>query len=97
MNMGNQGDTKFGLTPEAVMAMLEANQGRDPNPGENTNMLCYNCGQYGHRLDGCKFARNADLVAKIFQAQGTSHASTVGSSDMHCRHVGVCPKTLICA
>jgi hypothetical protein len=48
MSMGNTGNTNFGLTPEAVMAIMEALQGRDPNQGDNTNMLCYNCRQYGH-------------------------------------------------
>jgi hypothetical protein len=64
------GNANFGWTLEAVMATMEASQGRDPNQGDNPNMLCYNCGQYGHCSDGCKNTRNADLVAQIFQSQG---------------------------
>jgi Zinc knuckle len=50
-------------------------------------MLCYNCGQYGHRSDGCKNPRNADLVAKIFQAQGhkpCEHCGRFGHAPQAC-------------
>jgi Zinc knuckle len=48
-------------------------------------MLCYNCGQYGHRSDGCKNPRNADLVAKMFQAQGRKPCE-------HCGRYGHAPQ-----
>jgi hypothetical protein len=89
----NMGYANFGLSLEAVMAIMEALQGRDLNQGD-PNMLCYNCGKYGHCSDGCKNVRNADLVAQIFKHRVVSHASIVDDLGICHKSVGVCHRML---
>jgi Zinc knuckle len=70
-NMGyNLGNNNCVMTPEAVMAIVEAAKGLDTNQLDTTMMLCYNCGQFGHRLDRCRNARNFDLVPQTLKSQG---------------------------
>jgi Zinc knuckle len=41
-------------------------------------MLCYNCGQFGHRSDGCRNARHYELVQQTLMAQGRKPCKNCG-------------------
>jgi Zinc knuckle len=57
-NKGNMGyivgNSNYMMTPDAVMAIVEAAKGQDVNQINTTTMLCYNCGQFGHWSDRCR-------------------------------------------
>jgi Zinc knuckle len=79
-NMGynNMGNSNYMMTPEAVMAIVEAAKGRDMNQLDTMTMLCYNCRQFGHRSDRCRNARNYDLVQQTLMAQGQKPCENCG-------------------
>jgi Zinc knuckle len=80
------GNFNYRMTPEVVMAIVEAAKGRDANQLDTTTMLCYSCGQFGHWSDRCKNARNFELVAQILRAQGHEPCE-------HCGKFGHLPNT----
>jgi Zinc knuckle len=41
-------------------------------------MLCYSCGQYGHRSNECKNAKNFELVAQVLKVQGRTPCEHCG-------------------
>jgi Zinc knuckle len=70
----------MGVTPEMLMAMNGQDQIETPN------LICYNCGQFGHRSEGCTNAKNFDLAAQVLRSQG--HNPCEG-----CRRFGHQPAT----
>jgi Zinc knuckle len=64
-----------------MMAIMQATKGNDNNQIDTSMMLCYSCGQYGHRSNECKNAKNFELAAQVLKVQGWSPCE-------HCRRFG---------
>ena len=89
MSVGETGPMKsvMGVTPEMVMAMIQASKGQGQAQIDGSTMLCYNCGQYGHRSNVCEGPRNIELVAQILKAQGKNpcpHCGRFGHNPTLC-------------
>jgi Zinc knuckle len=73
-NYGGPGGVGAGtagsLTPEIMMAIIQATRAQSRTPGDTTGMLCYNCGQYGHRSNECTNSKNLALVTQVLTSQG---------------------------
>jgi Zinc knuckle len=78
IRFNNMGNNNYMMTPEAVMAIVEAAKVRDLNQLGTMTMLCYNCGQFGHRSDRCRNARNYELVQQTLMAQGQKPCENCG-------------------
>jgi Zinc knuckle len=59
-----------GITPEIMMAIIQATRAQSRTPGDTTGMLCYSCGQTGHRSNECSNPKNLALVTQVLTAQG---------------------------
>jgi hypothetical protein len=73
--IGGGGQGGFGaagnmITPEIMMAMIQATKTQTKAPGDTTTMLCYHCGQVGHRSNDCQNPKNFELVTQVMLAQG---------------------------
>jgi Zinc knuckle len=65
----------MGHTQEMIMAMTG---NRDQSQIGPQVMICYNCGQFGHRSEGCTNAKNFDLVVQVLRAQGRNTCDQCG-------------------
>jgi hypothetical protein len=80
-----------GITAEMMLAIIQAAKGSGGGGGvpaqiDTTTMLCYCCGQYGHRTNDCKNPKNHELVKQVLMAQGKSPCE-------HCGRFGHHPST----
>jgi Zinc knuckle len=61
---------RMGVTPEMVMALMQSGRGKEQLQTGMSTMLCYGCGQYGHRANDCNNPRNFELVSQVLKAKG---------------------------
>jgi hypothetical protein len=68
-----------GMTAEMVMALIQAAvpghgtpaiKPAEPAQIDQSTMICYQCGQFGHRSNECKNPKNHALAAQVLKAQG---------------------------
>ena len=76
-NVGGMGGGPTMITPEIMMAMIQATKAQ-PKAGDTSNMLCYNCGQVGHRSNDCRNPKNLELVTQVMTAQGRKPCNHCG-------------------
>jgi Zinc knuckle len=69
-NYGGPSSAVTGITPEIMLAIIQATKAQSKVPGDMSNMLCYNCGQQGHRSNECTNPKNLALVTQVLTAQG---------------------------
>jgi Zinc knuckle len=69
-NYGGPSGAGTGISPEIMLAIIQATRAQSRVPGDMSNMLCYNCGQQGHRSNKCTNPRNLALVTQVLTAQG---------------------------
>jgi Zinc knuckle len=60
--------TNGGISPEVVMAIMQAAKKKDMSQIDTSTMLCYNCGQAGHRSNDCENPKNFELVSRVLKA-----------------------------
>jgi hypothetical protein len=53
-----------------ALAMIQATRAQPKATGDTANMLCYHCGQFGHRSNDCQNPKNLELVTQVMTAQG---------------------------
>lgn len=69
-NFGGQSAAGAMITPEIMLAMIQATKTQTKAPGDTNNMLCFHCGQIGHRSNECHNPKNFELVTQVMMAQG---------------------------
>jgi hypothetical protein len=77
-NFGGPSAAGAMITPEIMMATIQATKAKTKAPGDTTIMICYYCGQVGRHSNDCQNPKNFALVMQIIMAQGRKPCDQCG-------------------
>jgi gag-polypeptide of LTR copia-type len=74
---GGNGSNVPGVT-ELLLAMLNQQQKQSAPRNAGTELMCYNCGEKGHRAQGCPNKADPDAVAQTMRSLGVDPCQSCG-------------------